>query len=676
MQQSPFTVIVSQRGREVQRLDFSSDEISVGRVQGNQIVLPKGNVSKRHARILRREDRFIVTDLQSTNGTYLNRRRIDQATIVRSGDKIYVGDFVLQILDDYEKDSSEKGGASSALPDLENRQGLAAKGSDSSAPFSVPTVTVPDSMRISTRDVVEQFSASASPSAEGSSDSSSPFSAPPGSLRDAPPVDSSGVAYTQRPSSSPAASTASPAASSVPVRGGRALSSSTAPHSSGAPPRYSDSANYPEGSNASQRISDLARAQRLLVAQLIQEVLDEHGEPGLFPAEEKKAEHREHVLALVEDLMIEGRVPVGTDAETVANQALSELHGWGPLSELIEDPAVTSISAPSFDSLFGTRDARQQSFPPGFSSEQSFEWALKRICKKSGTQWPESGMIEGELEDGVHFNALVGGIASSGPLFHLRKPREIRSSLDELVRRGVLSRAIATFLTQCVNSRLNILIAGPYDEGAHNLLSALVASSRERVIAASDFDDITGGDEGAVRLRLDRGSRKVRKIFEMVSTIPQSRLAVTLSTPEVALATVEAVGGGASGVMASVRAANLERGLLRLPADIASLRSGIGLESATGWVLSAFDVAVEVARLQDGRIRVLRVAELSRNEIGTITAHDIFRFSVSRVAAGGAVEGSFLALGHVPRVATRMQALGQKVEPELFQVTGSRPENR
>ena len=60
-------------------------------------MLPKGNVSKHHARLLFRDNRFIVTDLKSTNGTYVNGRKIAQATIVREGDKIYIGDFVLRL---------------------------------------------------------------------------------------------------------------------------------------------------------------------------------------------------------------------------------------------------------------------------------------------------------------------------------------------------------------------------------------------------------------------------------------------------------------------------------------------------------------------------------------------------------------------------------------------------
>ncbi|AKT39969.1 ATPase, T2SS/T4P/T4SS family [Chondromyces crocatus] len=92
-----FSVIVSEKGGAERREVFDRTEINVGRVQGNELMLPKGNVSKRHARLLYRDGRFIITDLKSTNGTYVNGRKIAQATIVREGDKIYIGDFVLRV---------------------------------------------------------------------------------------------------------------------------------------------------------------------------------------------------------------------------------------------------------------------------------------------------------------------------------------------------------------------------------------------------------------------------------------------------------------------------------------------------------------------------------------------------------------------------------------------------
>src|SRR5580658_10371317 len=92
-----FTIIIHEKGGAERREGFDKNEINVGRVQGNDLMLPKGNVSKHHARLLCRDGRFIVTDLKSTNGTYVNGRKTSQATIVREGDKIYVGDFVLRV---------------------------------------------------------------------------------------------------------------------------------------------------------------------------------------------------------------------------------------------------------------------------------------------------------------------------------------------------------------------------------------------------------------------------------------------------------------------------------------------------------------------------------------------------------------------------------------------------
>src|SRR5438309_1904825 len=92
-----FAIVISEKGGAERREVFDKHEINVGRVQGNDLMLPKGNVSKRHARLLFRDGRVIVTDLKSTNGTYVNGRKIAQATIVREGDKIYVGDFVLRV---------------------------------------------------------------------------------------------------------------------------------------------------------------------------------------------------------------------------------------------------------------------------------------------------------------------------------------------------------------------------------------------------------------------------------------------------------------------------------------------------------------------------------------------------------------------------------------------------
>ncbi len=92
-----FTIILQEKGGEQRRMVFNKPEVTIGRVQGNDIVLPKGNVSKRHARIVLKDGKFIIVDLKSTNGTYVNGRKITSPLVVKDSDKIYIGDFIVGV---------------------------------------------------------------------------------------------------------------------------------------------------------------------------------------------------------------------------------------------------------------------------------------------------------------------------------------------------------------------------------------------------------------------------------------------------------------------------------------------------------------------------------------------------------------------------------------------------
>ena len=114
------TLLLTEKGGETKQLNFDKDEVTIGRVQGNDVVLPKGNVSKRHCRIMVQSGRFSVEDLKSTNGTYINGRKIAETTSVVGSDKIYVGDFVIKIEnaggDAAPAGAPEAGSLSTALP--------------------------------------------------------------------------------------------------------------------------------------------------------------------------------------------------------------------------------------------------------------------------------------------------------------------------------------------------------------------------------------------------------------------------------------------------------------------------------------------------------------------------------------------------------------------------------
>jgi pSer/pThr/pTyr-binding forkhead associated (FHA) protein len=73
------------------------DELIVGRGEKSHIVLDDSYVSTVHARIFARADQFMVEDMGSTNGTYLNRRRITAPTELQRGDRLKIGKTVMEL---------------------------------------------------------------------------------------------------------------------------------------------------------------------------------------------------------------------------------------------------------------------------------------------------------------------------------------------------------------------------------------------------------------------------------------------------------------------------------------------------------------------------------------------------------------------------------------------------
>jgi pSer/pThr/pTyr-binding forkhead associated (FHA) protein len=83
----------SERGRSFPL----ADELTVGRAAGCHVTLDDTYVSQLHARLFRRDGRFLVEDLGSTNGTYLNRAKVSGPMPMSSGDRLQVGSVVMEL---------------------------------------------------------------------------------------------------------------------------------------------------------------------------------------------------------------------------------------------------------------------------------------------------------------------------------------------------------------------------------------------------------------------------------------------------------------------------------------------------------------------------------------------------------------------------------------------------
>jgi pilus assembly protein CpaF len=89
-------VIVDPQG-ERHRMTYREQSIRVGRGSECELVLPAEDVSHQHCKITLADGKVVVTDLKSTNGTYVNSVRLKGPTILRPVDRMTVGRYVLQI---------------------------------------------------------------------------------------------------------------------------------------------------------------------------------------------------------------------------------------------------------------------------------------------------------------------------------------------------------------------------------------------------------------------------------------------------------------------------------------------------------------------------------------------------------------------------------------------------
>jgi pSer/pThr/pTyr-binding forkhead associated (FHA) protein len=86
-------LLVVQRGPNAgARFLLDSDRTTAGRRPDSDIFLDDVTVSRKHAEFVRRGDDFVVRDVGSLNGTYVQRDRIDEA-VLRDGDEVQIGKF-------------------------------------------------------------------------------------------------------------------------------------------------------------------------------------------------------------------------------------------------------------------------------------------------------------------------------------------------------------------------------------------------------------------------------------------------------------------------------------------------------------------------------------------------------------------------------------------------------
>ncbi|MFQ6058701.1 MAG: FHA domain-containing protein [Anaerolineae bacterium] len=91
MVEKEMPMLILREGQETsQEWILNKETIHIGREESNDIVLRDRQVSRRHARIQRQGERYILQDCSSKNGTFVNGRELREPYVLQDGDEIQI----------------------------------------------------------------------------------------------------------------------------------------------------------------------------------------------------------------------------------------------------------------------------------------------------------------------------------------------------------------------------------------------------------------------------------------------------------------------------------------------------------------------------------------------------------------------------------------------------------
>ena len=129
--------LILKRGSSVlKEIPLQKENLTIGRTPANDLVIDNPTVSGRHARIVMDRDHFLIEDMSSLHGTFLNSQRI-RKTSLRHGDEILIGKQTLVFQEDnppsIAEPAADRGGAVTApieepiIPEIIKRREVPAK---------------------------------------------------------------------------------------------------------------------------------------------------------------------------------------------------------------------------------------------------------------------------------------------------------------------------------------------------------------------------------------------------------------------------------------------------------------------------------------------------------------------------------------------------------------------
>jgi pilus assembly protein CpaF len=389
---------------------------------------------------------------------------------------------------------------------------------------------------------------------------------------------------------------------------------------------------------------------------------------------------REQIQAEVGDIVAEelgkqNHALNQAERKQLVADVLDELLGLGPLEPLLKDPTINDILVNGYNRVFVERFGVLESTPVRFKDEKHLLRIIQKIVSAVGRRVDESSpMVDARLADGSRVNAVVPPLAIDGSTLSIRKFSRVPIGMERLVEIDSVPRQMAEVLRGVVASRRNVLISGGTGSGKTTLLNAMSADidNRERIVTIEDSAELQLQQNHVVRLETrppnieGKGEIAQRDLVKNALRMRPDRIIVGEVRGGEAFDMLQAMNTGHEGSMTTVHANTPRDALSRIEQMVGMAGLDMPMRSIRAQISSAIHVVIQVARLVDGRRKIVSLSELTGMEGEIVTMQEIFHFRQTGMSAEGHVQGRFEATGIRPRFLDQVNQHGITLPAELF----------
>ena len=297
----------------------------------------------------------------------------------------------------------------------------------------------------------------------------------------------------------------------------------------------------------------------------------------------------------------------------VARGVASRAIGLGVLDPVLADPTVTEVMVNGSGPVWIERAGRLEALDLHVERAEA-ELLIERILAPLGLRADRtSPLADARLPDGSRVNVVVPPLAVDGPSITIRRFGARAISLTELCPPGV-----AELLTWAVAARCSIIVSGGTGAGKTTVLNALASRlpAGERIVTVEDTAELRLPHPHVVRLEArpatadGLGAVGIRALVRNALRMRPDRIVVGEVRGAEALDMLWAMNTGHDGSLSTVHANSPEDALRRLEVMVLSAGLDLPMAAVRDQLTSALDLVVQVARLADGRRRIVALGEV------------------------------------------------------------------